>query len=74
MCVGTYSRKSVLVRATIRTLFSFSIKLVFNKQTYGYMKGVNLRPVGAANNYVTSACKSHTFCQNIPMIHGKILK
>jgi hypothetical protein len=30
--------------------------------------------VGAANNYVTSACKSYTFCQNIPMIQGKILQ
>jgi len=72
--IGTYSRKSVLVTATIPTLFSFSRKLVFNKQTYSYMNTVNIQQVGAANNYVTSACKSHTFCQNITMIHGKILK
>jgi hypothetical protein len=38
------------------------------------MNRVNIRLVGPANNYVTSACKSYTFCQNIPMTQGKILK
>jgi hypothetical protein len=38
------------------------------------MNTVNIQLVGAANNYVISVCKSYTFCQNIPMIHDKILK
>jgi len=74
MCDGTHSRKSVLVTATFPTLFSFSRKLVFNKHTYSYMNTVNIRLVGAANNSVTSACKSHTFCQNIMMIQSRVLK
>jgi len=38
------------------------------------MNTVNIQLIGAANNYVTSVCKSYMFYQNILMIHDKILK